>query len=199
MFSATTRRWTRASKLGKRGSRYLQPKRRSDPPSQRAAAWTPLESVCVLGGRGWGGGLAYRCWALKYLQPSHKLLAASPPAAHIFTATQTKRDQAGGNWLPGHLIDPAMPPFAGQPLLHPPAAGWSSVPHRSLPAPARPRRTQAKFLLGSRGGCGGKSQGWRPWVPPSSSVTAHACSNRSQPLSLPADSLRLRGLHLRNL
>lgn len=145
------------------------------------------------------GGVAYRCWALKYLQPSHKLLAASPPAAHIFTATQTKRDQAGGNWLSGHLIDPAMPPFAGQPLLHPPAAGWSSVPHRSLPAPARPRRTQAKFLLGSRGGCGGKSQGWRPWVPPSSSVTAHACSNRSQPLSLPADSLRLRGLHLRNL
>lgn len=85
-----------------------------------------------------GGGVAYRCWALKYLQPSHKLLAASPPAAHIFTATQTKRDQAGGNWLSGHLIDPAMPPFAGQPLLHPPAAGWSSVPPPLAPGACAP-------------------------------------------------------------
>lgn len=114
--------------------------------------------VSVCWGVGDGGGVAYRCWALKYLQPSQKLLAASPPAAHIFTATQTKRDQAGGNWLPGHLIDPAMPPFAGQPLLHPPAAGWSSVPptarSRRLRAPAAPRRSsslgQEEDAAGSR-------------------------------------------------
>lgn len=121
-----------------------------------------------------------------------------PPAAHIFTATQTKRDQAGGSWLSGRLVDPAMP-LAGQPLFHAPAAGWSSVPPISLLlAPASPRRTQVKFLLGSRGGCGGKAQGWCPRVAPSSSLAALACSNRSQPLSVPADSLCLRGPDLRN-
>lgn len=121
-----------------------------------------------------------------------------PPAAHIFTATQTKRDQAGGSWLSGRLVDPAMP-LAGQPLFHAPAAGWSSVPPISLLlAPASPRRTQVKFLLGSRGGCGGKAQGWCPRVAPSSSLAALACSNRSQPLSVPADSLCPRGPDLRN-
>lgn len=125
--------------------------------------------------REWG---PYPRRALKYLWPSHKLLAASPPASHIFTATQTKRDQAGGSWLSGRLVDPAMPPLARQPLFHAPAAGWSSVPHRLLPTPACPHLAQ-KFLLGSRRGCGGKAQGWRPWVAPSSSLTAPACSNRS--------------------
>lgn len=144
--------------------------------------------------RDWG---PYPRRALKYLRPSHKLLAASPPASHIFTATQTKQDQAGGSWLSGRLVDPAMPPLAGQPLFHAPAAGWSSVPHRLLQTPASPHLAQ-KFLLGSRGGCGGKAQGWLPWVAPSSSLTAPRLQQQV-PLSVPTDSLCLRGRNLRNL
>lgn len=55
-------------------------------------------------------------------------------------------------------------------------------PHRSLPAPERPRGTQAKFPPeGPAGGCGGKAQRGGPWAPPPPSGTAPACSNRSQP------------------
>lgn len=82
--------------------------------------------------------------------------------------------------------------------MHPQRDGPVSPPISLLLAPASPRRTQVKFLLGSRGGCGGKAQGWCPRVAPSSSLAALACSNRSQPLSVPADSLCPRGPDLRN-
>jgi hypothetical protein len=118
--------------------------------------------------REWG---PYPRRALKYLRPSHKLLAASPAAAHIFTATQTKRDQAGGSWLSGRLVDPAMPPFAEQPLFHAPAAGGMvqrppTACSRRLLAPTSPRSSS----LGRGEDAAGRHRagvpGW-PHLPPS--------------------------------
>lgn len=73
--------------------------------------------------------------ALKYLRPSHKLLAASSPAAHIFTATQTKRDQ--------EEVGSQVASLTQRCLLLPHPCTHSRMVQCSPPLPARSRRLRA--------------------------------------------------------
>lgn len=116
--------------------------------------------------REWG---PYPRSALKYLRPSHKLLAASSQSAHIFTATQTKRDQEEVGSQVASLTQRCL--LLPHPCTRSEMVQCPPHPHpRSLPTPARPRRPRRSSSLGRGEDAAGRRKAGvpgRPHLPPS--------------------------------